>query len=628
MWRSRRIFCLALAVIALIAAPVLGQEGALAPLEYPTEAALRNAAIPPRDRVILARELLGVDEIPPPPASAPERALGELQVFHVTNSSEDRAFEVTAELRAIGEHIYLWVEQDAPVNQQTLEALARSFDRRIYPETRALWGSEATPGIDGDPRIYGLFVHDLGMGTAAYFVSEHTYPREAVSTSNEHEMFFFNLDALGYDFSLPYIESVVAHEFQHMIRNHLQLNEEYWVNEGFSEFTQLYLFEPPVWEVLSFLGAPNTQLNTWAEQMGLRSRNYGASLLFFTYFYDRYGLDALRALSADPHVRGLEGVDRVLRNLGEPGVDAFFADWVLANFLFDGSLNDGRYGYNSFRDHLVSAAPLATVSELPFTAEGLVPQYATDYYVFNRLGGVDSLNISLDVPPTVSLVPVAASSGTQMWYSNKADVSSTMLTRAFDLSGVDAATLTWNVWYDIEQSWDYGYVLASGDGGANWDILETVHTTSANPHNTAYGPGYTGKSGGWLAETASLNAYAGGEVLVRFQMITDDAVTLPGMVIDDVSVPVIGYADDFEGDGGGWKADGWVWIDNVLSQQVWVQAVQQRGGDIDVTRRLAPAESAWMLPLQDGVDQVVVAISPFAPVTTVPMPYTLKVMAK
>lgn len=615
-------------VVALLVAPVAAQDAATLPLEFPTEIALFSAEIPPRDRIELARELLGIDEIAPPPTSAPERQLGDISSFRVTNSSDDRVFEVTAELRAIGEHIYLWVEQGVPVNQETLDALARSFDTRIYPQTRALWGSEATPGIDGDPRIYGLFAHNMGSGTAAYFISDHTYPRAAVSTSNEHEMFFFNLDVLGYDFSLAYIESIVAHEFQHMIRSNLQVNEEYWVNEGFSMFTQLYLFDPPLGQALSFLAWPDTQLNAWAQEAGLRMMNYGASLLFFTYFHDRYGLEALRRLSADSSVRGLEGVDNVLRELGEPGVDEFFADWVLANFLFDSRLADGRYGYRSFPNLMISAAPTATVNTLPYSVDGIASQYGTDYYVFNGLDGVEALSIRLDAPFTTSLVPVSATSGQRMWYSNRADVSNTTLTRAFDLSGVDSATLSFNVWHDIEQYWDYGYVQVSGDGGATWDILETAHTITDNPHNTAYGPGYTGTSDGWLAETVSLDAYTGAEVLVRFQMITDDAVTQTGMAIDDVAIPEIGYSDDFEDDGGGWEAAGWLWIDNVLPQRVWVQAVQQIGDEVAISRWLASGAGAWELPLQEGVDQVMVAISPFAPVTTVPMPYTLEVAAR
>jgi len=611
-----------LAALLLLAGPAAAQDAA--PVDFPTLLALEQVAIPARDRVQLAQELLGVGEIPPPPTSAPVRALGDQKTFHVTNASDDRAFNVDATLTAIGEHVYFWVENGAAMNPSQLKALAAAFDDRVYPETRALWGSEDTPGIDGDPRIYGLFAHDLGAGTAAYFVSEHVYPREAVSTSNEHEMFFFNLDAIGSSFNQRGLESIVAHEFQHMIRNNLQVNEEYWINEGFSEFTQLYLYDVPVWEIISFLSTPDTQLNTWSESIGSRAQHYGAALLFVTYLADRYGLDAVRALSADTSVRGLQSVDNVLRGLGEPGVDVVFADWVAANFLFDPGIEDGRYGYTSIGSNVVSAQPVETVTSYPLRREASAAQYATDYTVLTNLQGIGALEIRLDAPSTVALVPVSPASGQRMWYSNKADVSSTTLTRAFDLSDVSSATLAFNLWFHTERAWDYGYVMASGDGGASWDILATEHSTRENPHNTAYGPAYTGESGGWVAETASLDAYAGGQVLVRFQMITDDAVTQPGLALDDVRINAIGYSDDFEDDEGGWEAAGWVWIDNLLPQSVWVQAIQQ-GATTTLTRWQANGADSWTLPLEPGVEQVVLALSPFAPVTTAPMAYTLEV---
>lgn len=626
-----RIFSIApiLVLIALLVAPASAQQGNEAPVEYPTVAALQNTFIPPRDRVALAQELLGVGEIAPPPTSALTRQIGEQATFNVTDSGSDASFQVEATLRAIGDHIYLYVENGAAIDNEAIKDLAIGFDERVYDNVRDLWGSEDTPGIDGDPRVYGLFTRGLGANTAAYFVSEHVYPVEAVSTSNEHEMFFFNLDSLMFGFDPVETESIIAHEFQHMIRNNLQLNEENWINEGFSLFTQVHFYNPPISLILSFLNAPGTQLNTWAEQSGMRAANYGAATLFTTYFYDRYGQDALRQLSADPSNRALDGVDNVLRSLGEPGVNEFFADWVLANFIADPSIGDGRYGYPSLGSDTVSALPLETVTQYPLERTGTVNQYATDYYVLTNLDDARTLNVSLDSPSTVALVPVSAYSGQRMWYSNKSDMSRTTLTREFDLSGVESATLNFMLWYQLENVWDYGYLMASGDGGETWDILPTTHTTDENPHNLAYGPGYTGGSGGWVEESVSLDNYVGDNVLIRFQMITDDAVTQPGLAIDNVAIPEIGYSDDFESGEGDWQAEGWIWTDNVLPQQVWVQAVQQIGSEVEVTRWLGPmdfsADASWQLPLIEGVDQVVLAVSPFAPVTTVPMPYTLSV---
>jgi hypothetical protein len=179
----------------------------------------------------------------------------------------------------------------------------------------------------------------------------------------------------------------------------------------------------------------------------------------------------------------------------------------------------------------------------------------------------------------------------------------------------------------MEALWDYAYVMASTDDGATWDILETEHTTSENPNLTSYGPGYTGRTDGWVDETIVLDDYAGGEVLLRFELINDDAVNQPGIAVDDASIPEIDYFDDFEADGGGWDASGWIHTDNRLPQQVWVQAIQRIGREVEVTRWLAPQESEWALPLDSRTDQVILAVSPVAPVTTVPVAYTLQVTA-
>ncbi len=591
---------------------------------FPTVAALENTIIPPRDRVELARRLLGVESIPPVPENPPARQVGERDMFHVTDSSADRSFEVPAILRVVGDHIYLWVEEGASVRDEDLQALADAFDTRIYDQARELWGSEASPGIDGDPRVHGLFARGLGMTTAAYVMSDHGYPDEAVPTSNEREMFFFNLDAIETDVYLPAIESIVAHEFQHMIRNNLQINEETWMNEGFSEFTQLYLYGLLDSSIFSFLTQPGTQLNSWNEASGARMANYGAALMFLTYFYDRYGIDAIQALSADMSPRGLQAVDNVLRDMGEPGADAFFADWVLANtFLAPETV----YGYDSLPPLGMTASIAAMAIEYPFSYADVANQYGTDYIQLPVVEGVKALEIRFELPDVVPLI--AAEGDGHFLYSNRGDMSNTHVTRAFDLTGVTSATLNYRLWYHIERLWDYGYVMISDDGGDTWNIVATERTTSENPHHTAYGAGYTGVSGDgavstWVEESVSLDAYAGREILVRFEMITDDAVNQAGMAVDDVRIDAIGYAENFESGDGGWSFEGWIITDNRLPQTAWVQAVQRVGDELVVTRWQPEATvNEWTLDLVEGVDTIMLSVSPFAPVTTVPTPYRL-----
>ncbi|MCC6801806.1 MAG: immune inhibitor A, partial [Anaerolineae bacterium] len=321
----------------------------------------------------------------------------------------------------------------------------------------------------------------------------------------------------------------------------------------------------------------------------------------------------------------LQAVDQVLQARGEPGVDDLFGDWVLANALFDPEYGDGRYGYQELPP-LMTPPPLAAVTDYPFVFDGATNQYAAGYFVLSNLSGARSLDIDIDHPDSVGLIPVNAASGEQMWYSNRGDMADTRLTRAFDLSGTTQATLNYRLWYDTEESWDYGYVMVSDDGGASWDILTTPHTTGENPHSVAYGTGYSGTSDGWVTESISLDVYAGKPILLRFEMITDDAVTRPGMAIDDVSIPEIGYTDDFEGENDGWLAEGWLRMDNRLPQRGWLQIVQRAGGEtVAVQRQEIGADHR--VDLVEGVDQVLVAVSPLAPVTTVPMPYTLSVRA-
>src|SRR5215216_3029024 len=101
--------CASILTLILIAAPLLAQDGVQAPVEYPTLAALASVEIPASDRVELAKTLLGVASVEPPPAAAPAYKLGERATFNVTNSAEDQRFQVEAVLRGIGDHIYLWV---------------------------------------------------------------------------------------------------------------------------------------------------------------------------------------------------------------------------------------------------------------------------------------------------------------------------------------------------------------------------------------------------------------------------------------------------------------------------------------------------------------------------------------
>lgn len=609
----RRVFLTIMILAALVlTAPAAASDTATG-RPYPTVQALEQAEMPIADAVVLAQRFRGVGTIPPVPDAPAALTAGLERDFWVTNLAAGRTFEITATLRAVGESIYMWVENGATVRDDDLRALAAGFDANVYAQVRELWGSENSPGIDGDPRVHALFARDLGPGVAAYYARRHSFPTTVIPGSNEQEMFIVNLAVTGTSIATSRIEGTLAHEFQHMIRDNIDTNEDSWLDEGTSVFTEFYLgYTESAWMLRAFLNAPDTQLNTWSIG-GSTGPHYGGVALLLGYLYDRYGLEAMQTLSADP-ANGLIALDHTLAAVGGPDFDTFFAQWVVAN------LTQAAHGPLALPQPVVKDA---VVDALPYSVQATLPQYATDYYTITDLNGAESLEIRLEAPPTVALVPYPESGGSWVWYSNRGDVSNPRLTRAFDLSGVEAATLEFRAWYAIEDGWDYAYVTASSDGGATWAVLPASGTTTFDPHGNAYGPGFTGDSGGWRDVRVDLGAYAGETVLLRFEMITDDAVNRPGIVIDDVRIDAIDYVEDFETGGGGWQAEGWLRIDNVLPQQVWVQAVQFADDGFEVTRWRGPVDVAWSLPLAEGAESVVIAVSPFAPVTTVPTSYTL-----
>lgn len=600
--------------------PLRAQDTADAPIVT----ALATVPIPVRDRADLARRLLGLTAIPVPPDAPPVYQVGDRADFTITDTTNRGRMTIPATLRAVGTHSALWVQDGQQVDERLLEQLAAAFDARVYPNVRALWGSEAIPGVDGDPRVHGLFARGLGNTTAAYFASDHTYPREVYADSNVREMFFFNLDTIG-GASLETLESIVAHEFQHMIRHNLQINEGTWLNEGFSVFTEYLLYGNIDSSLFAYLSQPGTQLTDWNADPNLRGANYGGALLFMIYLYDRFGVEVMHALSADPAPRAWQSVDNVIREQTDaPSADAVFADFVVANLLFDATLSDGQYGYADLT-FLMTPPPVATLTQYPTDHKGQSAPYAADYLALMNLDGRDALTIRVDAPPVLPLW--AGDSAGYAMYSNRGDQSDTTLTRTFDLSGVESAALDFRLWYDLEEDWDYGYVMASRDG-VTWEVLPGTHGSALDPNAVGYGWHYNGVSGtvgtrgNWVDERVSLDDYVGGTVHLRFEVITDDAVTRPGMVIDDVRIDALGYREDFEAGAGDWISAGWLRTDNRVPVTMMVQAViVTDSGETVVTQHASIGGDTWTLHLPEGARMGWLVMSPLAPVTTEVLEY-------
>jgi immune inhibitor A len=593
-------------------------RGPLPPETAETERLLEETLIPVRDLHELAIRLRGVPPDTPRtvnPEGPPDYPVGTCRTFHASNVDTNEHFDLTACLRYKNDVVYMWVEEGVKVDEADLKAAADLFATKTYPNNRNFFGSEWSPGVDNDPRLHILHARNLGDTVAGYYSSADEFVPAVREDSNAMEMFYIQIDNVTVNDD--FYNGVLAHEFQHMIHWYNDRNEDTWLNEGSSELASYLNGYDTGGSEYVFSRKPDTQLNSWPEGPGTAGANYGASYLFMSYFLDRFGAEATRALIAHDE-NGFASVDAVLADLGTgmTHVD-LFADWVVANLLDDPNLADGRYGYRE-----IDPPPFkieTRLSNYPTTRQATVHQYAADYI---ELRGDRPLRFSFAGSTQVGLMDTQAHSGKYLWWSNRGDDSDMTLTREFDLTGAQKATLEYWCWYDIEEDWDYAYVEVSPDGGKTWEILTTPSGTPENPNGNSFGWGYTGRSGGgskaeWIQETVDLTPYAGKRVLVRFEYITDDAVNRPGFALDDVSVPEIGYFSDFEADGGGWEAAGFARHANVLPQR-WLVQLVLFGPQTTVQRlELNPDQTGeWEIPLGGGVDRAVVVISAYAPVTT------------
>jgi len=590
-----------------------------------TERLLAAIQVPVRDRLDLARRFRLSEE--PVPAvvnsSRPSFTLGEKLSFWVGETDTQRHFEAIASLRYIGAHSYWWIQEGYDVRDEEVKASAKVFEDRIYPTNRAFFGSEWSPGVDNDPRIH-IFIGNV-PGVGGYFYSVNEYSRLINPYSNEKEMFFINIEAArpGTD----NLASILAHEFQHMIHWRSDANEDTWVNEGLSELAMKLNGYNTGGVVTAFTSAPDTQLTAWGDTPDESIAHYGASYLFMAYFLERFGEDITRRLVAEP-ANGANGFNAVLEAAGRPErFDDIFADWVIANYLDDPGANQGYWGYTEL--DLGPVKVDAEHSAYPVERQATVGQYATDYVVLN---GEGNLTIEFTGQRQVKIAANAAHSGRYQWWSNRGDDSDMTLTRRFDLSEVKQATLSFWVWYDIEEGWDYAYVEASTDGGQTWHILPGRYTTTENRSGNNFGHGWTGRSGAgetaeWVQEQVDLSPYAGGQVDIRFEYLTDDAVNRPGFLLDDIAIPEIGYWDDVEAGEDGWVANGFARIDNVLPQRYLVQLIEV-GDSVRVRRMALDATNSGQLSVEDlgeRLDYAVLTISGKTPFTTETASYTYRI---
>lgn len=557
---------------------------------------------------------------------AKQYQVGDKEKFWVSNTDTAAHRQGDFTLLYITPHTYFWAEEGVEVNERDMQALLDTFEEKIYPTDREFFGSEEIPGVDGDPHIYVLYANDIGSNVAGYYNSSDPFNPLVKKYSNAHDTYVLGSNQ---DLGVDYTYTTLAHEFVHMIQNAYDRNDVAWINEGFAElgaFLNGYDVGGADWV---YVQNPDLQLNSWVDPSSPDfGAHYGQSFLYLTYFLDRFGEEATKALTNNPE-NDLASVDHTLAELnitdlqtGNPiTADDVFMDWAATMYLMDGSVGDGRYDYKNY-PNAPQYSPAEFISSCPESLGGSINQYGIDYYSINCTG---DFTLHFSGSTVAGLLPVNPRSGSYAFWSNKGDESDMTLTREFDFTNVNGPiSMAFDMWYDLETDYDYVF-LESSTAGETWQILTTPSGTGENPSGNSYGWGYNGQTNGWTTEEVDLSQFAGQKVQIRFEYITDAVLNGEGFLLDDLRVDAIDYQSDFEADDGGWEAAGFARLENVLPQ-TYRLALITKGDTTTVTHIPLSADQTAEIPLSlNSGEEATLVVTGTTRFTRLPAAYQIEI---
>ena len=569
---------------------------------------------PDRNFFRLARELLPeLGEVNPVvwDDSGPLQ-VGHRETLKLVDLEGSKLYESDFELRLVTPNAYWLVEDGLEVRQEDLERSAVEFEKTIYPLVTGAFGSEWKPGVDGDSHLYIINASLKGVG--GYYSAADEYPKALRPVSNERESIYINSRYLPVGTDI--YAQVLAHELQHAVHWNADRTEDTWVNEGLSELAVTIAGRSDL-SALAFRRAGPTSLTIWpAGDIG-GAENYGAASLFMHYLTEHYGgREDLRPLLSEPG-DGIEGINSSLADAGyDTRFSEIFRDWAVANLLNE---EQGRYGYSG----LPAPFPIYRHLKAGEEMKSAIPQYAIEYV---RLGSPsDPAILVFDGDTAAPLLPIDVGKG--CWWSNSGDVIDSTLTARIDLRQAGSAALDYEIWFSIEEDWDFAYLEISEDGGETWTILETSLTSSEDPLQVSFGPGYTGSSDGWRDESVPLDRWAGQEIQVRFQYITDAAINDHGLCLRNIRVSTPGSGDFTPK---GWTPRGFAWTNNLVRQDFMVQVVYE--GDDGAPNRVLQVpldesnRSEFRLDPDANARRVVAVIQSMAPSTRMGASYNLRLV--
>ncbi len=296
----------------------------------------------------------------------PAFRIGDIKQFYTLNMVNYTQQILDASCVIVTDRVYIFVDNKISIEQNKLKSLSESFEK-IYDTITKQFGPPPTR-ISNDPRIY-ILIFDIvddarpnGAMLLGYFSPIDQFrnieiPRWIRQKSNEANMLYIDLASLNA--KNINAESVIAHEFAHLVQWARDPEESTWVNEGLAVFVESMLGYNVKDRISAYEADPIVSLRNWENKV----ENYGLAYLFFEYIYERFGDLSVITDIFKSELEDIAGIEKALSNRGiNVTFREIFSDWVIANYLDDIRIGDGRYGY-----------PIIDVNLKPSTIETQYP---------------------------------------------------------------------------------------------------------------------------------------------------------------------------------------------------------------------------------------------------------------
>ncbi|PVV84371.1 immune inhibitor A domain-containing protein [Dehalogenimonas alkenigignens] len=504
------------------------------------------------------------------PAEA-DAVVGEVKTFMILNDYTGGYQLTNFTLRAQGTSAEIWVQNNlawpsgdtrpTPVVTETqLGYILDEFETNILPTENEFFGP--SDFHDGS----GSLLESWGYFPPGYFYDEQG--RTAILISNIRDANYYDpaykvyiagfyspsfeayfdrnvitIDAydwanrLGPDGTRPYLyEGVVAHEWQHLLHDDYDSDEETFINEGMSEYAEILCGYTQ--SLQGHLDAaaenPENSLVVWGDQGDEEIlTDYGQAALFQIYLNEQFGRTFTQVLFHNPG-NGISGVNSALSQMRiNKTFSDLYHDFSVA-LLINSVKAGGKYAIKTFPGFKLDIGSPASPNLESYSLEG-APPWGTDYIWLDG-NAKELLKFQFNGVP-YSIFPTRWSSDDGWLWSGVGDLIDNWA--IFKTTG--GGTLSFDTIWDLEDYWDFGFVQVSVDGGYTWSSLSNAYTTSdhdpnAHPTVIANLPGLTSYISAPINMRFDLSAYAGQDILIAFRCVTDWATYYGGWWVDNVYV--------------------------------------------------------------------------------------------